>query len=303
MAASKLRAFPIMLGLLLLPAVAGWHGLGRSALSRLPASGVAHGPRMMYSDSRPTIEYMEFLMDGGVVVELDDGPSLIIGGGKLGTALLGPMGFDGDRLLKRGEPIPVDFVGAIHVCVPADELQNVIDACPPDRYDDLVFWQSPTIEPVLKRCAMIENTQVCSYFHIDANANLVDVTTDINPEGLTSTMGKWGFAVIQRLARAELSCKMLNKRDYKRAAIERHIWDCAFHVIGAVQGHMSGKPMTVGDVEKYSFNELEPMIRQSRPLLFYSAIYSSAAWHDFQYVLILYVQYAIDKGLITPPTP
>lgn len=259
LAASGLRAAPGRASALLRA------GPTSAATNRPPARRAAAGVRMMYSDSRPTIEYMEFLRDGEKWADCDDGAAIIVGGGRLGSALYGKMGFEGDVLLRRGEPIPADFVGAVHVCVPHDELQGVIDSCPPEKYDDLVFWQAPQIEPLLKRRAMTENTQVCAYFHIpeiDAKPKDVTITTDLEPDGLTSVTGKWSSAVIQRLARAELSCKRLNKRDFRRAAIERHIFLCAYHVVGTVQGHMSGKALTIGEVDKYSYKEVEPLVRQ-----------------------------------------
>ncbi|KAG8462558.1 hypothetical protein KFE25_010383 [Diacronema lutheri] len=221
--------------------------------------------RMMYSDSRPTLEYMEFLRDGAKDENLNDGPALVVGGGRMGSLLLGKGGFDGDLLLRRGEPIPADFEGAVHVCVPNAELLGVIDSCPPEKYDDLVFWQEPQIEPVLKRRAMAENTQVCAYFSVPARGGKprdVMVAQDLEPDGLTSVTGKWSAAVMQRLARAELSCKQLNKRDYRRAAIERHIFICAYHLVGTVQGHMSGRTLTIGEVDRFSYKEIEPMVRQ-----------------------------------------
>lgn len=253
----------LALGAAALDAAAPGASLRRGALA--PAAAPRAGARMMYSDPRPTLEYMAFLKDGEKWADLNDGAALIVGGGRLGQALHDKMGFEGDVLLRRGEPIPADFEGAVHVCVPHAELQAVIDGCPPEKHEDLVFWQAPQIEPVLKRCAMTENTQVCAYFSIaavGAKPRDLAIASELAPDGLTSVTGKWASAVMQRLARAELSCKQLNKRDFRRAAIERHIFLCAYNVVGAVQGHMSGKSLTYGEVDKYSYKEVEPMVRQ-----------------------------------------
>jgi hypothetical protein len=233
---------------------------------RAPVRGVrAPAVRMMFSDSRPTIEYMEYLRDGDKFSDLTDCAALIVGAGKLGKALHGAMGFEGDVLLGRGEAIPADWEGPVFVCVPHAELASVLDACPESKYDDLVFWQQPYIEPLLKRYAMTENTQVNAYFYINPGRKPVDVTTDLQPEGLTTVTGKWAVAVTQRLARAELSCKLLNKRDFRRAAIERHIGVCALHAIGSTQAHMGGRAgMTFGEVERFAWGELEVMVKQVR---------------------------------------
>jgi hypothetical protein len=236
---------------------------GGTSVLRARAAPARARVRAMFSDSRPTIEYMEFLRDGEKWGDLQDCASTIVGGGRLGRALYGAMGFEGDVLLKRGESIPAGSTGPIHVCVPNDELTAVLDACPDKRVEDLVFWQAPWIEPVLKRYALTENTQVCAYFFIPAvDKEPVDVTTDVQPEGLSTVTGKWATAVIQRLARQELTCKVLNKRDFRRAAIERHIGICSFNAVGTVQGHMSGKPLTLGQVERFSWKEVELMQRQ-----------------------------------------
>jgi len=246
-------------------------GLARSTFRAAPARAPA--VRMMYSDSKPTIEYFDYLTNGEEFEDLDDMESIIVGGGRIGSLLYDRCGLEGDILLGRGDKIPEDFPGPIYVATRNDDLADIIEGCPESKRDDLIFLQNPMIEPLLKRYAMADtNTMVNVYFAVPTKgANPIDGITDVNPDGLTSVTGKWAKAVQQRLNRAELSCKLLHKRDCRRAMIEKHIWLSVFMVIGTAQGHISGKPLTVGEVERYFFKEVEPMCRQlgftSRTLL------------------------------------
>lgn len=120
------------------------------------------------------------LLDGNAPDETVDGPSVILGGGKLGTALAS-MGMGEDVILGRGEGIP-DTIPAssgkgedgdsllkefpIYVCVPEGEVEGVIDSCPPDKRCDLVFLQAGCLEPLLKSRGLCrpEQTQATLYF-------------------------------------------------------------------------------------------------------------------------------------------
>lgn len=56
----------------------------------------------------------------------------------------------------------------IYVCVPEDEVESVIDACPDDKREDLVFLQSGCLEPLLKSKGLCrsEQTQATLYITI-----------------------------------------------------------------------------------------------------------------------------------------
>ncbi len=100
-----------------------------------------------------------------------DQPSVIIGKGRLGKALAEWGGFAGnsteegktvgDVLVGRGEALPSVLYGRgkgeayeefpIYVCVPEWEVEEVILACPKERWADLVFMQTACMEPLLTR--------------------------------------------------------------------------------------------------------------------------------------------------------
>lgn len=64
-------------------------------------------------------------------------PAIIVGGGRVGRALQ-DLGNGDDVLVKRGEPVPVDFVGPILVCTRNDDLEAVLDATPKSRWSGML---------------------------------------------------------------------------------------------------------------------------------------------------------------------
>jgi hypothetical protein len=57
---------------------------------------------------------------------------MIVGVGRVGRALQ-EMGSGQDLLVKRGEPVPLDFEGPILVCTRNDDLDAVLEATPKPR--------------------------------------------------------------------------------------------------------------------------------------------------------------------------
>ncbi|KAI3671481.1 hypothetical protein L1987_87219 [Smallanthus sonchifolius] len=165
-------------------------------------------------------------------------PSIIVGGGRVGKALL-EMGGGEDLLVKRGEPVPIDFPGPILVCTRNDDLDAVLES-------DLVFFQNGMLEPWFQTKGLSDPEQVLAYFAVSKLGEPpVDGITDTNPEGLTAAFGKWGSAVADRLNAGGLSCKILEKEPFQKQMLEKLIWICAFMLVGA---RYPGA--TVGDVEK-----------------------------------------------------
>lgn len=65
-------------------------------------------------------------------------PSIIVGGGRVGKALE-EMGGGGDLLVKRGEPVPIDFPGPILVCTRNDDLDAVLQSTPQSRWSGTII--------------------------------------------------------------------------------------------------------------------------------------------------------------------
>jgi len=84
-----------------------------------------------------------------------------------------------------------------------------------------------------------------------------DGITDTNPEGLTSATGKWASAFQARLAKGGLTCHVRTGDDYTRAMLEKHVWICAFMMVGALHGGI-----TVGQVEAEHADELRSLVEE-----------------------------------------
>ncbi|KAI9160392.1 hypothetical protein LWI28_007702 [Acer negundo] len=184
-------------------------------------------------------------------------PAVIVGGGRVGRALQ-QMGNGHDLLVKRGEPVPLDFQGPILVCTRNDDLEAVVDATPPSRWNDLVFFQNGMLEPWLVSKGLGDADQVLAYFAVSKLGEPpIDGKTEMNPEGLTAAFGKWGSAVAARLHAGGLSCKVLDKEAFQKQMLEKLIWISAFMLVGA--RHPGA---TVGVVEKEYRSEVSSLIAE-----------------------------------------
>ncbi|KAJ6346867.1 hypothetical protein OIU76_003532 [Salix suchowensis] len=134
-------------------------------------------------------------------------PAVIVGGGRVGRALQ-EMGSGQDLLVKRGDPVPLDFEGPILVCTRNDDLDAVLEVTPKSRWSDLVFVQNGMLEPWFQSKGLGDADQVLAYFAVSKLGEPpIDGKTDTNPEGLTAAYGKWACAVAARLHAGGLSCK------------------------------------------------------------------------------------------------
>ncbi|KAF5466887.1 hypothetical protein F2P56_016770 [Juglans regia] len=184
-------------------------------------------------------------------------PAVIVGGGRVGRAFQ-DMGNGQDFLVKRGESVPLDFEGPILVCTRNDDLEAVLQATPPSRWNDLIFVQNGMLEPWLQSKGLSDADQVLAYFAVSKLGEApVDGKTDTNPEGLTAAYGKWASAVAARLHAGGLSCKVLNKEAFQKQMLEKLIWISAFMLVGA--RHPGA---TVGAVEKEYRSEVSSLIAE-----------------------------------------
>ncbi|KAG8458920.1 hypothetical protein KFE25_004254 [Diacronema lutheri] len=171
-----------------------------------------------------------------------DVPSIIVGGGRIGTTLaeLGPS-----TIVKRGDPFPAEPTsGPIYVCTRNDALAGIVAMTPPDRRADLVFMQNGMLGKFLEAQGLAANTQVLLYLAVSKMGEKpIDGITDLNPEGLTAATGKWSRAFADRLKKGGLTCRALDGEAYTKAMLEKHVWICSFMLVGALNGGV-----TVGEV-------------------------------------------------------
>jgi len=194
----------------------------------------------------------------GVRMMSADVPSIIFGGGRIGS-LLADLGLDGDVVVKRGEPFPDSpSSGPIYVTTRNDDLAGVIEATPASRRDDLVFMQNGMLGAFLDGQGLADNTQVLLYLAVaKLGEPPIDGITEFNPDGLTAATGKWSEAFAARLAKGDLRCRALSGADYTAAMLEKHVWICAFMMTGALNGGV-----TVGDVESNHADQLRALVTE-----------------------------------------
>ncbi|XBI05627.1 hypothetical protein VPH35_133776 [Triticum aestivum] len=187
-------------------------------------------------------------------------PAVVVGGGRVGQALLsmGPSS-GGDLLLRRGEALPPAApAGPILVCTRNDDLDGVLDATPKSRWQDLVFFQNGMLDPWLESKGLAGANQVLAYFAVSKLGEPpIDGITDANPEGLTAAFGNWAPAVAARLQNGGLTCKVLDKGAFEKQMLEKLIWISAFMLVGA--RHPGA---TVGAVEKEYRSEVSSLIAE-----------------------------------------
>ena len=181
----------------------------------------------------------------------------IIGGGRIG-GLLHELNGGIDQLITRdsSEKILPDIEGPIYVCTRNNDLEKIIEECPEKRRCDLIFLQNGILTEYLKTKGLEDNTQGLVYFAVSKKGESpIDGKTDTNPDGLTAVTGKWGEDMAARLAKADLACKVLDKKTWTIAMLEKHIWICAFMAVGSQY-----EGCTVGGVEKDHNSEVREII-------------------------------------------
>lgn len=179
---------------------------------------------------------------------------VIIGHGRIGSLLYELNGKKDTLLTSRSDDIP-NIDGPIYVCTRNNDLEAIIDKCPPSKRENLVFVQNGILTPYLKNKGLEENTQALVYFAVSKLGQApIDSITDTNPEGLTAVTGKWADDFKSRLNAADLACNVLDKELWTVAMLEKHIWICAFMAVGAKYG------CSVGQVERKHSEEIRTVI-------------------------------------------
>ena len=181
--------------------------------------------------------------------------SIVVGGGRIGS-LLASLGAGGP-IVKRGDPLPASpATGPIYVCTRNDALAGIVEATPPHRREDLCFLQNGMLGSFLEEQGLSDATQVLLYLAVSKLGEPpIDGITDLNPDGLTTATGKWASAFASRLDKGGLKCRLLAGKSYDAAMLEKHVWICAFMMVGALNGGI-----TVGEVGEKHEDELRALI-------------------------------------------
>ena len=149
-----------------------------------------------------------------------DGFVTIVGGGRIGGLL---SGGGPNLLLGRDDTIPPDGEGTpIFVATRNDALEGIIESCPENRRNDLVFLQNGYLDDFLSSKGLLDNTQVLLFVSVTARgADPVDGVTSVNPEGLTAAAGVHASAFKDRLAALDLKCNVVDPGEYRPAMFEK----------------------------------------------------------------------------------
>ena len=118
--------------------------------------------------------------------------------------------------------------------------------------------QNGMLGAFLEKNELADATQVLLYLAVAKfGEKPTDGITELNPDGLTAATGKWASTFATRLRNGGLKCRDLVGDAYTEAMLEKHVWICAFMLVGALNGGI-----TVGEVEKEHSDQLRAVVTE-----------------------------------------
>ncbi|KAJ1459940.1 hypothetical protein M885DRAFT_510406 [Pelagophyceae sp. CCMP2097] len=236
--------------------------------------------KAVWSDSRAVKDYQD-LLAGTAPRRLEDGPALVIGSDSMAKAFAELAPASPDAVLGVADAIPLMLdatrypalteaqrsVFPIYVFCDADELEPLLQACPAEKKDDLVFmhYRGQMVEPVLRRYGCFRDTQsqVVLYYAVNEFGKVDDDRTCMGNDAMgrekwaaeSCATGKWAGAVADRMVRANLHCSELFQRDWRRHMFERCVFEAAYGLVGAVH-----KKVPISEVHEYFPDEVDDML-------------------------------------------
>jgi len=165
---------------------------------------------------------------------LDRDVITIVGSGRIGG--LFAKADEECEVVKRGDSINPDQKGPIILTTRNDALDAIIEACPENRREDLVFVQNGYLDEFLESKGLLDNTQVLLFLSVTSKgAEAVDGITSVNPEGLTAATGKHASAFAHMLELLGLKCNELSAEEYRPAMFEKLIWISTYMLVGTAK--------------------------------------------------------------------
>ncbi|KAL3944344.1 MAG: hypothetical protein SGBAC_001591 [Bacillariaceae sp.] len=198
-----------------------------------PRLSVSRGDATKWEKQQKWLERRD--MFGGDSEETLEVPfATIIGSGRIGSTLAKA----GNCLvLGRNDSIDANGEGPILIATRNDALDGIIEMCPDNRKNDLVFLQNGYLNAYLEQKGLLDNSQVLLYLSVSAmGADAVDGVTAYNPEGLTAATGIHADAFARRLSYLGLRCNVVDAESYKPAMFEKLMWISVFMLVGAAKG-------------------------------------------------------------------
>jgi len=184
-------------------------------------------------------------------------PAIIVGDGRVGQ-MLKAKGDKSDVMVRstsemkfqiKNNPGGSGKNGPIYLCVPNSALSELVDACPDDRREDLVFMGSGNLGDFLNEKQLSSCSQALIYFVIGKlGDDPVDGITELDPDGLTCAVGKWAPDLAKRLRKVGMNCKLLTAEQFEVSRLERLVWTCSVNLVAKANGLK-----TIGEVAKDEF--------------------------------------------------
>ncbi|KIY95098.1 hypothetical protein MNEG_12864 [Monoraphidium neglectum] len=186
---------------------------------------------------------------------------IVIGGGRVGTAISRMYAPRPAPILRRGEavpdlPRPGADAGPIWVCTTNDALDEVIAATPQGRRGDLVFVQNGMLLPWLRERWLGGNTQVLLYMAADASGAVTDGRKTL------AHGGRWAEHAAAALAGGGVACRVeAGWREFQEAVAAKLLWSSIFWVMSAALGE------TVGEIAENRSEEVAALVAELLPLV------------------------------------
>lgn len=237
--------------------------------------------RPVWSDSRATVDYQN-LLDGKVEERKNDGPALVVVGNDedvLGRAFAEMAPGVPDQIIRFHDPIPerldssrynegIDLINfPIYVsCQQPASVENLLQHCPDSKREDLVFLNyGDMIEPILKRygCGRDRQTQAVVYLAINEYGKVEEDRASLGEDMMgqpkfaaeTCVTGKWAGHFADRLARHSFFCSELFYRDWRRAMLERVVFESVVNLVGVLH-----KGVPIKEVPEFFRDEVDDMV-------------------------------------------
>ena len=187
-------------------------------------------PGRGFSSRYSTTRMYESVVDTTITNTITLPTAEIIGNGRIGS-LLASAG--NCKVLGRNDVIDPSNEGhPIFIATRNDALDAIVDHCPVNRRNDLVFLQNGYLDDFLSSKGLIRNTQVLLYLSVPSKgAEPIDGVTSYNPEGLTMATGKHAMAFAQRLEALNMKCHVVEPSVYRPAMFEKLMYDFEHRVM------------------------------------------------------------------------
>ncbi len=166
--------------------------------------------------------------------------ALVIGGGRIGTALVQQSKLRGLHvpLLTRQDGWQALDAAAgppIAVCVRNDDLDAVVQRVPAHRRADLVFLQNGMIRPWLAGQGLDNSTRGLLFFAVGQRGDAP------LPGGMSPLTGPQAQAMAQWLTQLDLPASAVTPGEFAAIEVEKLLWNCAFGLMCQAYGCSVGQ--------------------------------------------------------------